>query len=158
MRKLVVTAVAAAGLALTVGCQRTEVQEERRDLAQAQREAQEEIANARGDVAEERRELAEAQRERAEELREEHSGATAVNETVQGRVQSTMGDSLVLRVPARNNAELKLKTDDQTRVTQNGRSVELDDFEEGTEVRASYVMEGEELLAREVIIMTPAKK
>jgi hypothetical protein len=118
---------------------------------EAQREAQR-------DVAEEQRDVAEADRERAEGVRDDHAGATAVNETVHGRVRSTTGDSLVLRVPARNNAELKLKTDDKTRVTQNDREVELDDFEEGTEVRASYVMDGEDLVARDVVIITPVKE
>lgn len=177
MRKLMVAVAAVAGLALTAGCKRNEPQEERRDLAEAQQEAQqdiaearkdaneervdlqrdeqEEIADAQRDVAEERQDVAEADRERAEDLRDDNMGATAVNETVQGRVRSTFGDSLVLSVPAKNNAELKLKTDDKTRVTQNNVAVELDDFEEGTEVRASYVMEGDDLVARDVVIITP---
>lgn len=180
MRKLMVAVAAVAGLALTAGCKRSEVQEERRDLAEAQREAQQDIAEAREDaseqradirreeqgeiadaqrdVAEERQDVAEAYRERAEDLRDGQAGATAVNETVQGRVRSTTGDSLVLSVPARKNAELKLKTDDKTRVTQNELVVDLDDFEEGTEVRASYVMEGEDLVARDVVILTPVKE
>ncbi|HVG58084.1 MAG TPA: hypothetical protein VNA24_05980 [Hyalangium sp.] len=180
MRKLMVAVAAVAAVALTAGCKRNEVQEERRDLAEAQREAQqdiaeaskdareeradiqreeqEEIAEAQRDVAEERQDLAEANMERAEDLRDDRAGATMVNETVTGRVRSTTGDSLVLSVPARNNAELKLKTDDSTRVTQNNLAVELDDFEEGTEVRASYVMEGDDLVARDVVIITPVKE
>jgi hypothetical protein len=180
MRKLMVAVAAVAGLALGAGCKRSESQEERRDLVEAQREAkqdiaearkeaneqradiqreeQEEVADAQREVAEEQRDVAEADRERAEDLRDDNMGATAVNETVHGSVRSTTGDSLVLSVPARNNAELKLKTDDKTRVTQNNRDVELDDFEEGTEVRASYVMDGEELVARDVVIITPVKE
>jgi hypothetical protein len=164
MRKLMV-AVAVVGLALTAGCKRSEVQEERRDLAEAQREAQRDIAEAREDAREaradiqreEQEEIADARRDVAEEqqdLAEAEAGREHA-ETVQGRVRSTTGDSLVLSVPARNNAELKLKTDDKTRVTQNDLTVDLDDFEEGTEVRASYVMEGEDLVARDVVIITP---
>jgi hypothetical protein len=180
MKKLMVAVAAVAGLALTAGCKRNEAQEERRDLVEEQREAQqdiaeaqqdaneqradiqreerEEIADAQRDVAEEQQDVAEADRERAEDLRDSAAGATAVNETVHGRVRSTTGDSLVLRVPARDNAELKLKTDDRTRVTQNDREVELDDFEEGTEVRASYVMDGEDLVARDVVIIAPVQE
>jgi hypothetical protein len=180
MRKLMVAVAAVAGLALTAGCKRNEPQEERRELVEAQREAQEDIAGARKeaseersdiqreeqeeiaeaqrDVAEEQRDVAEADRERTEDLRDDRAGATAINESVQGRVRSTTGDSLVLVVPSSNNAELKLKTDDMTRVMQNNRAVELDDFDEGTEVRASYVLEGDDLVARDVVIITPVKK
>jgi len=186
MRKLMVAVAAVAGLALTAGCQRNEAQQERRELAKAQQEAQkdiaearqdaneeraeiqreehEEIADAQKDVSEQEREVYEADREQAEDLRDDKDlrdgtvGATAVNETVQGRVRSTTGDSLVLVVPGKANSELKLKTDDTTRVTQNNRAVELDDFKEGTEVRASYVAEGEDLVARDVVILAPVKK
>jgi len=181
MRKLMVAVAAVAGLALTAGCKRNEPQEERRELAETQREAQkdiseahkdaneeradiqrdehEEIADAQREVSEQEREVREADQERAKELRDDNVGTTAaVNETVQGRVRSTMGDSLVLVVPGKANSELKLKTDDNTRVTQNNRDVELDDFKEGTEVRASYVAEGDDLVARDVVIITPVKK
>jgi dynactin complex subunit len=178
MRKLMMVVAAVSGLALTVGCKRNEVQEERRDLAEAQQEAQkemaeirqetreeqtelrqeeqEEVAEAQRDVTEEQQELAEAERERAEDLREDNAaGPLAASATVQGRVRSSTGSSLVLIVPANNDAELKLKTNDKTRVMQNNRPVELDDFEEGTEVRASYVTDGEDLVARDVVIITP---
>ncbi|HEX8704488.1 MAG TPA: hypothetical protein VF815_36995, partial [Myxococcaceae bacterium] len=171
-----------AGVGLSVGCsKRDEVQEQRRDLAEAQQEAQQEIAevrqeasqeradlareeqkelaDAQEEVADERQELAEAEREQASELREgTASGTLAANSTVQGRVRSTRGDSLVLLVPGNDNTELKLKTDERTRVMQNDLAVELDDFKEGTEVRASYVSDGEGLVARDVVILTPVKK
>jgi hypothetical protein len=182
MRKLMMAVSMVAGLALTAGCsKRSEVQEERRDLAEAQQEAQkemteirqdadkeraelardeqEELADAQKEVADEREDLAEAERERAADLREGTAGSTlAAGSTVQGRLQSTRGDSLVLIVPSNSNAELKLKTDDQTRVRQNNLAVNLDDFEEGTEVRASYVSTGDDLVARDVVIITPVKK
>ncbi len=72
-------------------------------------------------------------------------------------MQSTGGDSLVLIVPG-NSEELKLKTDDQTRVMQNNLAVDLDDFKEGTEMRASYISNGDDLVARDVVIITPMKK
>jgi hypothetical protein len=182
MRKLMMAVAMVAGVALSAGCsKRDEVQEQRRDLAEAQREAQKEtaeirqdankeraevardeqkeLADAQEEVADERNELAEAEREYAKDLREDTAGNTlTAGSTVQGRMRSTRGDSLVLMVPANNNAELKLKTDDQTRVRQNDLAVDLDDFKEGTEVRASYISNGDDLVARDVVIITPVKK
>lgn len=199
MRKLMVAVAAVAGMALTVGCKK-EPQEERRELVEAQRDAQkevaeahqeaneeraelrkdankeltdiqreeadiqkeenEEIADARKDVSEQERDVYEAEADRSQDLRNDSAGAmtSVANETVQGRVRSTLGDSLVLVVPGKANSELKLKTDDTTRVTQNNVQVELDDFKEGTEVRASYVTDGDDLVARDVVIITPVKK
>jgi flagellar biosynthesis GTPase FlhF len=171
-----------AGVALTTGCsKRDEVQEQRRELTQARQEAQKEtaeirqeadreraavardeqekLAAAREEVADEQKELAEAERDLARNQREDTAGNTvAAGTTVQGRMRSTRGDSLVLIVPGNNNAELKLKTDDQTRVMQNDLPVNLDDLKEGTEVRASYVSNGDDLVARDVVIVTPIKK
>jgi uncharacterized membrane protein YqiK len=182
MRKLMMAVATVAGLGLSVGCsKRDEVQEQRRDLAEAQRDAQkemaevrqdaneerakaareeqEELADAQKEVADERQELAEAEREYSAELREGTAkGTLAASSTVQGRVRSTRGDSLVLLVPGNDNTELKLKTDERTRVMQNDLAVDLDDFKEGTEVRASYVSDGEDLVARDVVILTPVKK
>jgi hypothetical protein len=171
-----------AGVALTAGCsKRDEVQEQRRDLAEAQQEAQKEtaeirqeankeraevardeqegLADAREEVLDEQKELAEAERDLSKDIREDTAGNTlAAGSTVQGRMRSTRGDSLVLIVPGNNNAELKLKTDDQTRVMQNNLAVDLDDFNEGTEVRASYISNGDDLVARDVVIIAPMKK
>ncbi|MFL5349852.1 MAG: hypothetical protein ACJ8AT_34170 [Hyalangium sp.] len=179
MRKLMVAVAAVAGVALTAGCKRNP-QEERHELAETQKDAQKKIANAQKDanedradiqhdeqqqvadaqkdVADKQRDVAEADRDHAQDLRHDDMATSAVNETVQGRVRSTTGHSLVLVVPGRNNAELKLKTDDKTRVTENSRDVDLDDFKEGTEVRASYVTDGDDLLARDVVIVTPVTK
>lgn len=196
MRKLMVAVAAVAGLALTAGCKK-EPQEERRELVEAQRDAQkdiakahqeaneeradlrkdankeltdiqkeeadirkdenEKIADAREDVNEEERDVYEAEADRSKDLRNDTTAAVA-NETVQGRVRSTMGDSLVLVVPGKANSELKLKTDDSTRVTQNNVKVDLDDYKEGTEVRASYVSDGDDLVARDVVIISPVRK
>lgn len=180
MRKLMIAVAMVAGLALTAGCKRNEAQDERRDLAQAQQEAQkemteirqetsqeqanlqreeqEELAEVQQDVAEEQKDVAEADSESAEKMHQERADTLATRSTIQGRVQSTSGDELVLIVPSNNNSELKLKTDDQTRVMENNRQVELDDFKEGTEVRASYVTEGDDMVARDVVILSPVKK
>ncbi len=181
MRKLMMAVAMVAGVALTAGCsKRDEVQEQRRDVAEAQREAQremaeirqdaakeraevardeqEEIADAQKEVADEQKDLAEAERDLAKDRREDTVDNTlAAGTTVQGRMRSTRGDSLVLIVPG-TAGELKLKTDDQTRVMQNNVAVDLDDFKEGTEVRASYISNGDDLVARDVVIITPIKE
>ncbi|ADO71495.1 hypothetical protein [Stigmatella aurantiaca] len=184
MRKLMVAVATVTGLALAAGCsKRDEALEERRDLTQAQQEAQKDMADIRQDAAkeqaeiqrDEQKDLAEVQRDEQEDLAEvqkdvseerqdvaeadsklaAESGSLAAASTVQGTVQSTLGNSLVLIVPGNNNAKLKLKTDGKTRVTENNRAVELDDFNEGTEVRASYVKDGDDMVARDVVIITP---
>ncbi|MDC0707337.1 hypothetical protein POL68_02535 [Stigmatella sp. ncwal1] len=173
MRKLMVAVATVTGLALAAGCsKRDEALDERRDLAQAQQEAQKDMADIRQDAAkeqaeiqrDEQKDLAEVQKDVSEERQDVaeadrelavESGSLAASSTVQGTVQSTLGNSLVLIVPGNKNAELKLKTDDKTRVTENNRAVELDDFDEGTEVRASYVKDGDDMVARDVVIISP---
>lgn len=173
MRKLMIAVATVTGLALTAGCsKRNEAQDERQDLAQAQQEAQKDMAEIRQEAAEDRadiqreeqEEVAEVQQDVAEQRQDvaeadsalaAESGSLAAASTVEGRVQSTLGNSLVLIVPGNANAELKLKTDDKTRVTENNRAVELDDFDEGTEVRASFVKDGDDMVARDVVILSP---
>ena len=132
------------------------------DIAGAQKEANEEIASAQQDVREEEQDLAEAQRNRQEDLAQGGSGmagstAAAAASNVQGRVLSTGGDSLTL-VDTTNNKQLKLKTNDQTRIMQNNAPVKLDDITEGAQVRASYVMDGKDMVARELTVTQPVQK
>jgi hypothetical protein len=77
--------------------------------------------------------------------------------SVNGRVLSTGGDSLTL-VDTANNKQLKLKTNDQTRIMQDNRPVKLDDITEGTQVRASYVMDGKDMVAKELTVTQPVQK
>lgn len=152
-------------------------QDESRDIASAQKEANEDIAGAQQDVREEQNELAEAERNRSQELAEDQrerqedlnedtarggSGAAgttaaAAATNVQGRVLSTGHDSLTL-VDTSSNKQLKLKTNDQTRILQNNAPVKLDDITEGTQVRASYVMDGKDMVARELTVTQPVQK
>lgn len=180
MRKLMMAVTAVAGLAVATGCQRnsgSEVQEQREEVAQAQQnvsetsreahqelreqtaearqEAGQEIAEAQENLNEEQRELSEA---RAEQRQEQAQAATAsaAATTVQGSLQSKDDDMLVLTVKEQGNRQLKLKTDDQTRVMQGNREVKLDDIQEGAQVRASYVAEGQDMVARDVTVLPAA--
>lgn len=204
MRKLMMAVTAVAGLAMVSGCKRDNIESERRDVAEAQQEAQqetaearqsaqediagarqneqEEVAGAQQEVREEEKDLAEAQRNQQEELvanqREQQdemaedqrelregtaqggsgmAGASAAAANVQGRVLSTGGDSLTL-VDTSSNKQVKLKTNDQTRIMQNNAPVKLDDLTEGTQVRASYVMDGKDMVARELTVTQPVQK
>lgn len=207
MRKLMIAVTAVAGLSLASGCsKRDNVEKERQDVAEAQREASEtsaqaqqeaqremagaqqeaheETASAQQDVQEEREDLAKAEqdqqkqlaedqreqneelaenpREQDEELAQGGSGAAGTTSamaatSVNGRVLSTGGDSLTL-VDTANNKQLKLKTNDQTRIMQNNSPVKLDDITEGTQVRASYVMDGKDMVAKELTVTQPVQK
>ncbi|MBZ4401051.1 hypothetical protein OWM54_39045 [Myxococcus sp. MISCRS1] len=132
------------------------------DIAESQREANEEIASAQEDVRDEQADLAEAQRDRNEELAQGGSGtagAMAATTNVSGRVLSTSGSSLTV-VDTSNNRQLKLKTNDQSRILQNNQEVKLGDLKEGDQVRASYVMDGKDMVVRELNVtqnVTPTK-
>ena len=55
----------------------------------------------------------------------------------------------------RAGGKLTLRTDDLTVVTLNGQKVNIDDFKNGTEVRASYQEKGDNKFARSVEILKP---
>jgi hypothetical protein len=134
-----------------------DVQEEQKDLTEAQRSQQEELAQ---NQREQQEDLAEDRRESQDELAQGGSGmagASAAATNVQGRVLSTGGDSLTL-VDTTSNKQLKLKTNDQTRIMQNNAPVKLDDLTEGTQVRASYVTEGKDMVVRELTVTQPVQK
>ncbi|MCP3059973.1 hypothetical protein LXT21_14410 [Myxococcus sp. K38C18041901] len=132
------------------------------DIAESQREANEEIASAQEDVRDEQADLAEARRDRNEELAQGGSGtagAMAAATNVSGRVLSTSGSTLTV-VDTSNNRQLKLKTNDQSRILQNSQEVKLGDLKEGDQVRASYVMDGKDMVVRELNVtqnVTPTK-
>jgi multidrug resistance efflux pump len=160
--------VFAAALAFA-GCKRPaqEAAEERRELAQEQQETQEDIARiqqeAQEDIAEERQELAEkredvaeAEREaREERFGERREGMEGTTASVIGRVESTFGDQIKIRDQA--GREIELNTDDSTRVMMNGREVKVDELKEGTQVRASYAMDGDDRVAKEVQVLSPGQ-
>ena len=132
------------------------------DIAEARQDANEKIASANEDVRDEEQDLAEAQANRNEELAEGGSGmagttSAAAATTVNGRVLSKSGDTLTL--VDSTNKELKLKTNDKTAMMDNAsRAVKLDDIKEGAQVRASYVMDGKDMVARDVTLVAPMKK
>jgi hypothetical protein len=154
-------------------------QEAQEKTAGAQQEAQEEVANAQQNIDEERKDVAEAREETAQNQAEEREDVAQAEQnaaeeredlatggsgmaagaamTMTGTLKNvTMGDNL--EVTDSTGKELKLKTDDQTKVTWNNKPAKLDSFDEGTQVRASYVKQGDDMLARDVTIVKPVMK
>jgi hypothetical protein len=131
-----------------------DVQEERKDVAEAQQEVAENRADEQKDVAEEQKDVDEER----EDLATGGSGmAAGAAMTMTGTIKNvTMGDNL--EVTDSTGKEMKLKTDDQTRVMWNNKPAKLDSFDEGTQVRASYVKDGDDMKAREVTIVKPVMK
>lgn len=187
MKKLIISALAVAGLAFATGCNnRDEAARENRRVAQKEAEtrkditdirqdaakqkaevdtkAEEKVADKREDLAKERQDAVEANREAALDHDNRAIGGSGLpgdlndTGTVQGRLTSTAGKKLEL-VDANSGLKEKLKTDDTTKVTLNGRPVKLDDFKEGTQVRASYVLDKDhDKVARTVEILNPIQK
>jgi type II secretory pathway pseudopilin PulG len=167
MRKLVVAVMAVAGLGVAAGCQnRSEVQKERQDVAEAQQEAtrerqeihrdtQQQMAEARQEeqqelrdldknVQEEQRDLTEAQREQLNDQGEATGGsgmANARTEEVKGTIQSASATSITLLVPDKNNQMMKFQANQQVQVTRDDKPVALTELKPGDEVRASYQMD-----------------
>ncbi len=188
MRKLMTAVTVVAGMSLVVsGCsKRDDVESQRQDVAEAQRdarqktaeirqdarediastqlEAQEDIAGVQQDVQEERQELAEAEAERQRDLNEDPAlggsgaaGATAAATSINGRVLSTGLNELTV-VDTSNNRQLELKTNGQTRILQDNKPLKLGDIEEGAQVRASYVRDGDDMVVRELTVTQPVLK
>ena len=137
-----------------------------RELAEARQDTNEKVADAREDVNEARKDLSETEREAAEDMRADARRADGadVAETgtggsgvlmATGALTSTMGSGFKLKDAA--GKELELDTDDRTRVLYNGQAVKLDDFKDGTQVRASYTKKGDDLVARDVTILKPVR-
>lgn len=168
MRKLMMAVMAVAGLGMAVGCQdRNKAQEERQDVAEAQREAtqerqevqgetQEEIAQARQEeqqelrdieqnVQEEQKDVTEAEREQLGEQGEAMGGGGMAGvqktEEVEGTVQSTSGNTIKLIVPDKNNQVLSFQASPQIQVMRDDKPVALSDVKAGDEVRASYQLD-----------------
>lgn len=185
MRKVIIAAVVGLGL---VGCQsqredtqsqREELNQERaqfseeaaqtrqeaqqdvaetreqaqQEIAQTEQDAEQQIAEGREDVEQKEQELAQSQQE---SMNEGTGGSGMDTNLAIGTLKSSMGSNITL--DDAKGAELKLKTDDNTRVMYEGKRVKIDDFEEGTRVRVSYSIKGDEKIVREVTVLQPAPK
>jgi hypothetical protein len=150
-------------------------QDANKDQANREHEAQKDIAEEKREVAEERQDVAQAEAERQRDMARDNDNdlldndrdyragdnrnldaAPGANAMVVGTLKSTLGQQIT--IADGKGGEFKLGTDDATHVTQNGAPVDIDDFKEGSEVRASYTLDGEKKVAREVVILNSYKK
>ncbi len=184
MRRWVTWTVALLGLGVGAGCEKKEEPRaeappvEQRgaegDAMQELRQQTEQLAERAGETAGTARRAAEqesaAVRERAEGLaREVREGAgEAVEEigergealgrelsgdVVEGVVADVREDRLLLRGP--EGKRIVLRTDERTQVLRDGRRIRQESIQPGSEVRASYILEGEERVARRVEVEEP---
>ncbi|MBM7115906.1 hypothetical protein [Archangium primigenium] len=168
MRKLMVAAMAVAGLGMAAGCksnvesQRESVAEARQDVLKEQQKMQEDVASARQDSAEEIAEarvegqenIAEAQKDLAEEQsdlaraqNENLNEGSAVGgsgmvdaktEEIKGTIQSASNSALTLIIPSQDNRVMSFKANSQLKVMHDKQAMSLSSLKVGDEVRASY--------------------
>jgi hypothetical protein len=123
------------------------------DEANREKAAQKEIAGEQIDVADERKELAKTE---ADYRNDQTKSVPYSRASVTGTLKSTLGDNITLRDS--QGGDLKLDTDKSTMVRMNGAAVDIDDFKEGTQVRASYALDGDKKVARDVEVLKPIRK
>jgi hypothetical protein len=124
--------------------------------AQAQAEADRTIANENEDLRQDKRELTEKERQLGAEQGTGGAGFESASSSITGTVTSTLGPQIDMI--DRAGGKLTLRTDDLTVVMLNGQRVDIDDFKNGTEVRASYQAKGDDKFARSVEILKPFHK
>src|SRR5262245_44438811 len=86
----------------------------------------------------------------ASEAAAEGKKASRTAASVTGHVQS-VGERIV--VTDRSGKELRLQSDADTKVTRGGQVVGRDALEQGTPVRASFEWNGNDRIARDVVIL-----
>lgn len=166
MRRLLVAAVALAGVTLAVGCQDdrgrplpTTSQAEERPATHRSGRGMAPVEQHSGSLPsipkpERSHDLAMGSDPRnmapisAEDVK--RKGATVV-----GRLQSKSARQLTIRDDA--GKETSLDLGQQASVLQNGQPARAEVLQEGAEVRASYVLEGDQRIVREVeVLQSPA--
>lgn len=167
MRRLLVAAVALAGVTLAVSCQddqgrplpTTSQAEEKAPAASRPRRGMAPVGEHPGNLPsvpkpERSHDLAVGNDPRnmapisAEDV--QRKGATVV-----GRLQSKSAQQLTIRDDAGKDVSLDLGQ--QARILNNGQRANADILQEGAEVRASYVLEGGQRIVREVeVLQSPA--
>ena len=176
------SAAIVGALLLASGCQRSpqeEMEQARTNLEETRQDVEREIAKLRAeatqrmqgvqrdlqqDISEQHaritaaeRRLDKEKRELAEHLQQTSGTAVATFDNagaVIGQLVSQDEDSVTIRDP---NGQLhELTTDARTQVVHNEQPVALHIYAEGASVRASYIVEGEQKLARSVEILPGA--
>jgi hypothetical protein len=179
MRWLRGCAAILGALLLASGCERSpqqELEQARKNLEETRQDVDKQIARLRAeaaqrteqvqrdlqrDIAQQHERIEVAERKLNQEKREsaihlqQTSGAPVATidnaGAVVGQLMSQDKDSVTIRDP--NGQVHELTMDARTRVMHNEQPVSLQIYAEGASVRASYIVEGEQKLARSVEIL-----
>ncbi len=118
---------------------------QRAKAEQAQREAQRLSAEAQQEAQRQQQQAIQLQRQEAQthqQITQQNQQQWMQPKTVQGKAVTAGKDELLLRAP--DQGDLRLKANDSTTVTVDGKSASLDDIRPGEDVRASYqVVDGQ---------------
>jgi len=118
---------------------------QRAKAEQAQRDAQRLTAEAHQEALREQQQAMQLQRREAQQhqqLTQQNQQQWMQTKTVQGKAVTAGKDELLVRAP--DQGDLRLKTNDSTTVTVDGKSASLDEIKPGEDVRASYqVVDGQ---------------
>ena len=134
----------------------------RQEATELNERVKEEAPQLHEDLSRTARDVSQQAHEVARDIREEGSTAAeqAVEDPLTGSVSGTVarasGDALHLRDA--DGKQIVLTTDGDTRVMRGGHSTTLQALQPGAEVRASYVIQGEDWMARQVEVVSPAKR
>lgn len=135
-----------------------EARQQMQQEIQEQREsAQQEVAEAREDVTEQRQDLAETR----EEFQQQQEGAVGgagqqgMGQSISGTIESSKADKLTLKTE-QGSRELFVTPD--TQINHLGRSIEITEIPQGSQVRASFSKEGNREVADRVEVLAPKAK
>jgi ElaB/YqjD/DUF883 family membrane-anchored ribosome-binding protein len=132
------------------------------EAAEVNERVKEEAPRVHEDLSRTARDVSQQAHEIARDLRTEGSTAAgrAVENPLTGSVSGTVarasGGALQLRDA--DGKQIVLSTDGDTRVMRGGQPTTLRALQPGTEVRASYVIHGEDWMARQVEVVSPPKQ
>lgn len=166
MRRLLVAAVALAGVTLAVGCQDDRGRPLPTTSQAAERPATDRSGRGMAPVDQHSGNLPSVPKpERSHDLAmgSDTRNMAPISEediknkgaTVVGRLQSKSARQLTIRDDAGQDVSLNLGQ--QARILNNGQRANADILQEGAEVRASYELEGDQRIVREVeVLQSPA--
>jgi ElaB/YqjD/DUF883 family membrane-anchored ribosome-binding protein len=122
----------------------------------------EEAPRVHEDLSRTAQDVSQQAREVARGIRTEGSTAAeqAVEDPLTGSVSGTVARASggALQLHDTDGKQIVLTTDGDTRVTRGGQPTTLRALQPGAEVRASYVIQGENWMARQVEVVAPSKQ
>jgi hypothetical protein len=134
---------------------RDNVQQDRRDNVQQDRRDNTQPRDRRDNVQTERRDNVQTQERRDGQTQERRDTAGTDARTLSGRVVRTGNGQFI--VQTRDNRQVTVYTNPQTRYLQNNRAVQYSDLRVGSNVNFGYATEGDRYIANNVTLL-PAEQ